>query len=53
MTPSTAVPVLLVLALGVAGIVLGEGDDAPGLQGLGLLLAVGAVAAAVRSVRAR
>ncbi|MEU4781716.1 hypothetical protein [Micromonospora sp. NPDC023633] len=42
---------LLVVALGVAGIVLGEADDSPGLQLLGVLLVVGAVVFAVRLVR--
>ena len=45
------VALLVMLAVGVAGIVLGEGDDSPGLQGLGLLVAAGAVALAVRTVR--
>ena len=43
--------VALVVALGVAGVVLGEADDSPGLQGLGVLLVVGAVVAGVRTVR--
>ena len=42
---------LLLAALGVAGVVLGEGDDAPGLQGLGVLLVVAAVVLVVRSRR--
>ncbi len=45
------VVLLAVVALGVAGVVLGEADDSPGLQGLGVLLVVGAVWFAVRSVR--
>lgn len=44
-------PVLLLVALGVAGVVLGEGDDSPGLQGLGVLLVVAAVAYGVRTAR--
>ncbi len=40
-------PVLAVVALGVAAIVFGETDDAPGLVLLGLLFIVGAVAFAV------
>jgi hypothetical protein len=43
--------VLTVVALGVAGVVLGEADDSPGLQGLGVLLVIGAVALGVRMVR--
>ena len=42
---------LLATALGVAAIVLGEADDSPGLQGLGVLLVVGTVALGVRRVR--
>jgi hypothetical protein len=34
---------LLVTALGVAGMVLGEADDSPGLQLIGVVLIVGAV----------
>jgi drug/metabolite transporter (DMT)-like permease len=41
------------VVLGVAGIVLGEGDDSPGLQGLGALLVVGAVVLGVRTARRR
>lgn len=40
--------VLAVVAVGFAGIVLGEADDSPGLQGLGGLLVVGAVAGGIR-----
>ena len=43
--------VLVVVALGVAGVVLGEADDSPGLQGLGVLLALGAVVLGVRTLR--
>lgn len=43
----------LLAVLGVAGVVLGEGDDAPGLQGLGVLLVLGAVALLVRPRRGR
>ncbi len=46
-----AIAVLVAVALGVAGVVLGEADDSPGLQGLGVLLVVGAVALGVRTVR--
>jgi hypothetical protein len=45
------VAVLALVAIGVAGVVLGEADDSPGLQGLGVLLVVGAVALGVRIVR--
>jgi drug/metabolite transporter (DMT)-like permease len=43
----------LLLAIGVAAVVLGEADDSPGLQGLGILLAVGAVVLGVRAARRR
>jgi hypothetical protein len=42
---------LLVVALGVAGVVLGEADDSPGLQLLGALLVIGTIAYTVRTVR--
>ena len=42
---------LLGFALGVAGVLAGGADDSPGLQLLGVLLAVGAVVGAVRSAR--
>jgi hypothetical protein len=42
---------LLVIALGVAAIVLGGADDSPGLQGLGLLLVVGASAFGWRAAK--
>lgn len=47
-------PLLLVavgLAIGAAGIVHGEGDDSPGLQLLGVLLVLAAVAFGVRTLR--
>jgi hypothetical protein len=47
----TVAAVLALVALGVAGMVLGEADDSPGLQGLGLLLIVGAVVLGVRAAR--
>jgi hypothetical protein len=47
----TGAAVLVLLALGVAGMVLGEADDSPGLQGLGLLLILGGVVLAVRAAR--
>jgi hypothetical protein len=42
---------ILAVALGVAAVVYGEADDSPGLQGLGVLLALGAIAFGVRTVR--
>jgi hypothetical protein len=42
---------VLVLALGVAGIVHGEADDSPGLQLLGVVLVLGAVAFGIRNLR--
>ena len=50
-------PRLLILAavvataIGVAAIVLGEADDSPGLQGLGVLVVTGTVALGVRAAR--
>jgi tetrahydromethanopterin S-methyltransferase subunit C len=47
-------PVLLVavgLVIGAAGIVHGEADDSPGLQALGALVVLAAVAYGVRTVR--
>lgn len=44
---------LLATAIGVAAIVLGEGDDSPGLQGLGVLIIIGTVALGVRRARRR
>ena len=46
-----ALGVVLAVAIGVAAVVYGEGDDSPGLQGLGVLLVLGAVVLGVRSVR--
>jgi drug/metabolite transporter (DMT)-like permease len=40
---------LLVIALGVAAVVLGGADDSPGLQLIGVLLVVGTVVTAVRA----
>ncbi|MEQ4300150.1 hypothetical protein ABNF97_01945 [Plantactinospora sp. B6F1] len=42
---------LLAIALGVAAVVYGEADDSPGLQFLGALLVLGALAYGVRVVR--
>ncbi len=44
---------VLATALGVAAIVLGEADDSPGLQGLGVLLVIGTVALGVRTAKRR
>jgi multisubunit Na+/H+ antiporter MnhB subunit len=46
-----AIVVLLMVALGVAGIVYGEADDSPGGQLIGVLLVVGAVVLGVRMIR--
>ncbi|WP_204263431.1 hypothetical protein [Geodermatophilus normandii] len=48
---AVVVALLAVVALGVAGVVLGEADDSPGLQGLGGLLVIGAVVFGVRAAR--
>jgi len=42
---------VLVVALGLAAVVLGEADDSPGLQLIGVLLVGGAVALGVRTAR--
>lgn len=42
---------LIAVAVGAAAVIAGEADDSPGLQGIGVLLAVGAVLLLVRSVR--
>lgn len=42
------VGVLIVVGLGGVAIVLGGADDSPGLQGIGVVLVVGATAAALR-----
>ena len=43
-----AILAIPVIALGVAGIVYGEADDSPGLQLIGVVLIVGALALGVR-----
>ncbi|MFF0989873.1 hypothetical protein [Kocuria nitroreducens] len=43
--------VVVGLAMGAAGIVLGEADDSPGLQLLGVLLVLATVVFGVRTVR--
>ena len=45
--------VAVLVGLGVAGVVLGEGDDSPGLQGLGVLLVLAAAVIAVRRVNSK
>lgn len=40
---------LAVIALGVAALVLGEADDSPGLQAVGVTLIVASVALALRT----
>jgi len=42
---------LLITVLGVAGMVLGEADDSPGLQFIGVVLIVGAVALSIRTAQ--
>ncbi|MBY6367044.1 hypothetical protein [Rhodococcoides corynebacterioides] len=41
------------IVVGVAAVIAGGADDSPGLQGLGLLLVLGTIAAAVRARRRR
>ncbi len=53
MTYLIAVGTALAVALGVLGVVAGEADDSPGLQGLGVLVVAGALFLGVRSLRAR
>jgi peptidoglycan/LPS O-acetylase OafA/YrhL len=48
-----ALAVALGVALGVAAVVYGESDDSPGLQLIGVLLAVAAVVLGVRASRRR
>jgi hypothetical protein len=43
--------VILAASIGVAAVVFGGYDDSPGLQGLGVLVVVGAVAFGVRTAR--
>jgi len=46
-----AVLAILAIALGIAGIVYGEADDSPGLQLIGVVLIVGAIALGVKMAR--
>jgi drug/metabolite transporter (DMT)-like permease len=48
---ATAILAVLATAIGVAAVVLGESDDSPGLQLLGVLFVLGAVALGVRTAR--
>jgi membrane protein implicated in regulation of membrane protease activity len=43
----------VVVLLGAAAVVLGGMDDSPGLQGIGVLIAVAGVVAVVRAARRR
>ena len=40
---------LTVIGLGIAGLILGEADDSPGLQAIGVVLVVIAVVVALRT----
>lgn len=42
---------LVLIVLGVFLVVFGEGDDSPGAQGLGLLLAIGGVVGTFKVLR--
>ncbi|MEU4678621.1 hypothetical protein [Micromonospora sp. NPDC023737] len=44
---------LLAIAIGVAGVVLGEADDSPGLQALGAALVIATIVFGVRMVLRR
>jgi uncharacterized membrane protein YfcA len=46
-----AISIVLGIALGVGGMVAGEADDSPGLQLIGVILIVAALALAVRLAR--
>jgi hypothetical protein len=46
-----AVLAILAIALGIAGVVYGEADDSPGLQLIGVVLIVGAIALGVKTAR--
>ncbi|MGN9813551.1 hypothetical protein ACTMSW_29915 [Micromonospora sp. BQ11] len=49
--PVKYVLAVLAVAIGVAAVVYGESDDSPGLQFLGAVLVVGALAYGVRTAR--
>jgi uncharacterized membrane protein YfcA len=42
---------LLVAVLGITGMVLGEADDSPGLQLIGVVLIVGAIVLIIRTAQ--
>ncbi|MEX2487169.1 MAG: hypothetical protein WD377_06095 [Nitriliruptoraceae bacterium] len=42
---------VVLVTVGIAAVVLGEADDSPGLQGLGVLLVVGVIWCGFRRVR--
>lgn len=48
-----ALGIVLGVALGVSAVAYGEADDSPGLQLIGVLIAVGAVVLGVRALRRR
>lgn len=43
--------VVLAVTFGAFAVVAGEADDSPGLQGVGVLLAIAAVVVGVRAIR--
>ncbi len=47
----TLLAIAVGVAIGVIAIVLGEGDDSPGLQGLGVLIVLGMITLGVRTAR--
>ena len=49
----TSVLAAVVFVIGVAAVVAGGADDSPGLQGLGVVVALGAAWFAVRRARRR
>jgi len=53
MSPLRIALTALAVVLGVLAVISGESDDSPGLQGLGVLLVLGAALSAVRHRRAR
>ncbi len=48
-TVFAVIAMVVLAALGGAAMVLGEGDDSPGLQGIGVLLIAGAVVLGFRT----
>lgn len=49
----TYLAAFLLAVVGAAAVVFGGYDDSPGLQGIGVLLVIGAVVLAVRGTRRR